>query len=152
MTRICITLKKVESDYWPVLYKNAVTVYGGLSTSDDQDTSIISQVAGASSKAQRIWKAKFKRNQGTELNGKIIAGINGYPVLILNDHEITSDSITWKDIDPKKDMYTKEELSHLYGIKADKIKKIQYYRDSEAYEFLGDRVKSGIIVIRTRKK
>lgn len=81
-----------------------------------------------------------------------VSGLNGYPVLILDDREITSDIATWKDIDPKKEKYTKEELSLLFGIKADKIKKIQYYRDSEAYEFLGDRGKSGIIVIKTRKK
>lgn len=66
-----------NSNYWPVLYKNAVTLNGGLSTTDAQDASIISQVAGASAKTQSTWEAKFKRNPGTVLNGTIIVGING---------------------------------------------------------------------------
>jgi hypothetical protein len=98
-------------------------------------------------------KIKALEESGKAVNAiDRIAGLNGYPVLILDDHVVTSDITTWKDIDPKKEKYTKEELSLLFGIKADKIKKIQYYRDSEAYKFMGERGKSGIIIIKTQEK
>src|SRR5574344_62946 len=96
------------------------------------------------------------KNNALEKSGKAVSAINsisgrnGYPVLILDDRTITSDMTTWKYIDSEKDKYTKEELSLLFGIKADKIKKIQYLRDSEAYEFMGDRGKNGIIIIKTK--
>lgn len=116
-----------------------------------------SQISGSHYDIFLVRDPKIK-NKALEKSGKAvnaidrIAGLNGYPVLILDDRVITSDITTWKDIDPKKEKYTKEELSLLFGIKADKIKKIQYYRDSEAYKFMGERGKSGIIIIKTQEK
>ncbi len=78
-----------------------------------------------------------------------IPGHNGFPVLIMDGYEIGSNSTVWKNIDPTKDTYTKEELSILFGISADKIEKFKVYSEDETYRSLGDRGKSGMIEIVT---
>jgi len=79
-----------------------------------------------------------------------ISDQNGYPLLFLDNHRVNSDSITWKNIDPTKDTYSKEELSCVFGIDAGVIKEISVLRDKAAIEFWGSRGKNGVIEIRTK--
>ncbi len=72
-----------------------------------------------------------------------------YPLLVLDKHSQETDSTYWKDIDPNKESYSKDELATLFGINPDEIKQTWIYRGEDAIELYGDRGKSGVFIIET---
>lgn len=85
----------------------------------------------------------------------LIAGSSQYPYLYMDNHIIYRDSKAWEGIDPNKDSYSKQEISHLFGVEAGQIEKIEVYvkGSEEAKIQVGPgRAERGAILIQTKTK
>ena len=73
------------------------------------------------------------------------------PLLVLDGNIVTADSTAWAGFDITKTEYSKDELAHLFGVKARKIKTVTVLKGKAATAVWGMKGWAGVIDVQTKK-